>query len=158
VRGAGRVGIERGIECVTVTGGSGAPARHWLSRHALRPWRRRSPQCTARVALLLHAADLHLELLIAVLELLDHPRELPDLAFQPIDPKHEVGRAGLRGTLRRRALGSLRLCLRLRDTLGREAFAAAEDDVEQPARPFAVLGAGWRKIRPCGRDRRESKR
>ena len=42
-------------------------------------------------ALFLHAADVGLELLVAVLQLLDDPGELPDLGFKAIDAHHQVG-------------------------------------------------------------------
>jgi hypothetical protein len=69
---------------------------------------------------------LRLELLIAELELLDHPGKLPDLGFQPIEPDHEVGCTRLRRALQTLSLQALSLqgLLRLRAALAAKALAA----------------------------------
>ena len=43
------------------------------------------------LGVVVHAADVSFELLIAVLQLFDHARELPDLRFQPVKAQHDIG-------------------------------------------------------------------
>jgi hypothetical protein len=152
VRGARRIGIKRGIECVAAPGSSGDASGRG-PRHALRARGEPGARAVARLALLLHAAELQLELLVSVLQLLDEARELPELPFKPIKPKHQVRSAGLRGALARPGLG----CRGgLRATFTGEALAAPEDHIEQPTRPLALLRSHG-EIREGG-DRDESKR
>src|SRR5262249_7540260 len=101
-------------------GRRGRRRRRW---QALRARLRRRP----RHALFLHAADLALELLVAKLQLLDRPGQLPNLGFEAIDAQHEVGSRALRRALRAR---------------GRRAAAhalAAVENAKQTERPFALL-------------------
>jgi hypothetical protein len=67
---------------------------------------------------------LTLELLIAVLQLLDDAGQLPDLGFEAIDAHHQIGGRG-----RRRTIGGLAR-RRLRGALAAEPLAAAENPVE----------------------------
>ena len=60
------------------------PPRTTLSRQG--PWTRRGT-----AALLLHLADRLLELLVAVLQLLDLPGEAADVVLQLVDPNRDVG-------------------------------------------------------------------
>jgi hypothetical protein len=83
----------------------------------LRPWRAFATQ----LLFFLHPAHLRLELRIAVLELLDHSRELSDLRFEPLEPDQEIGRAGLRRALQRLSVSA---------ALAGKPLAAAEEDVE----------------------------
>ena len=118
---AGRIQILGGIERIAAPAGRGGRRRR--RRRVLRARLRRSP----RHALLLHAADLTLELLVAKLQLLDRPGQLPNLGFEAIDAQHEIGS------------GALRRALRVR---GRRAAAHALTSVKnakQAERPFGLL-------------------
>ena len=99
---------------------------------------RRPRRAFGPVTLLLHVTDLGLELLVAELKLLDDAGELSNLGLQPLDPQQNVGPAGLRRALRGRLYGA---------ALAARALAAAENEIEQPARPLAFL-------RPTGCARR----
>src|SRR5207237_6234479 len=92
----------------------------------------------AAVAVLLHVADLILQLLITELKLLNDPGELPNLALQPIEPKQKIRRSGLGGVLP----GWLH-----RAALPAKAFAAAKNNIEQTGGALVVL-------RPCRANRR----
>jgi hypothetical protein len=153
MRGARRVGVEGGIERVAAMHWNGACSRRSLPRQALRPCHATCARRAARIALLLHMAELHLELLVAVLQLLNHPGELSDLAFQAVKPQHEVGRACLRGALRHHTLRRLRL----HAALTREASAAAEDRIEQPGL-LGALRARRSKMHLDSRNRHEGER
>jgi len=60
-----------------------------------------------RSAFLLHASQLILELLIAILQLLDLAGQSTDLAFELIQPDENIGARGLRaGWQRKRAAKS----------------------------------------------------
>src|SRR6516165_11411899 len=66
--------------------------------------RRRRHRLLPRPAFLLHAPQLILELLIAILQLLDLAGQSTDLAFELIQPDENIGARGLRaGWLRKRA-------------------------------------------------------
>ena len=64
----------------------------------------------SRLGVVLRAAKLLLELLVAELELLDRAGELAHLRFEPIDPHHELGL----GHLRARSERGKRECARER--------------------------------------------
>jgi hypothetical protein len=89
------------------------------------------------LAVVVHAADVSLELLIAVLEVLDHPGELPDLRFESVDTKQEIGAGKLCSPI----LGDSR-CRGALGTAAAQSLAAAEDAVEQSDRPLAFLCSG----------------
>jgi len=61
-----------------------------------RPRPLRAQLLEAVLAVLLHAPELIRKLLIAELQLLDHPGELPDLGFETIDAQNQVARGALR--------------------------------------------------------------
>ena len=82
--------------------------------------------------ILLHPFELILELLIAILQLLDDPGELPDLVFQPVDPNgriHSLRKTG-RCALAAAILGRPRFTLR--NT--RQPLAPAEKPFEESGR------------------------
>ncbi len=75
--------------------------RRWLRRLCARlarvPAARLSAELReAELVILLHLAQIGLELLVAVLELLDRAGELAHLFFQLVEPHQEVGRGDLR--------------------------------------------------------------
>jgi hypothetical protein len=67
--------------------------------------------------LLLQALDLLLKLLIAILQLLDLPREFADCSLEAIDPRHEIARRHLGAG----AMHAQRACKRQRQQEGRAA-------------------------------------
>src|SRR5216683_2948250 len=145
--GARRVRIERGIEGIAAAGGGRddrGQRRCILRAHlSRRPWRAFSVRILQTpVAVLLHATDLIFQLLISELKLLNDPGELPNLAFQPLEPKQKIRRSRLGGVLR----GRLR-----RRALTAQPFAAAKNNIEQAAGALAVL-------RPCRANRRAGAR
>ena len=77
----------------------------------------------AVIGVFLQAAELAFELLIAELQLLDHPGELPDLGLETVEAQHEIGVGHLR-----RAIRAHRRCALAAATT--EALAATEDAVE----------------------------
>src|SRR6266540_1375133 len=89
VRRTGRVRILEGIERVAALAGRCRGRRILRAR-----LHRRS-----RRALLLHAADLALELLVAKLQLLDSSGQLPDLGFEALEAHNEIGTRELRGLI-----------------------------------------------------------
>src|SRR6266508_2332903 len=133
-----RGGMLRGIECIA------APSR----RGGAGGWRRRGRGLRTRWrgprrALLLHTSHVLLELLIAELQLLDRAGELPDLGLEALEAQRQVGAGRRGGTVLSRLAG------RLRRAFGAaEAFAAAEQAVEQAARrSFRLLREGGRHHR-----------
>ena len=96
----------------------------------------------AVIGVFLQAAELAFELLIAELQLLDHPGELPDLGFETVEAQHEIGVGHLRRTIRARRRCALAAA-------ATEALAAAEDAVEQSDRAFGLLGARGKTVGPA---------
>src|SRR5262245_15755331 len=82
LRRARRVRMLRRVERVATPGGRSGGNRRRRHRHALRTWRRGKPRRRAVLRHALHAADLSLQLLVAVLQLLDDAGELTDLIFK----------------------------------------------------------------------------
>jgi hypothetical protein len=69
----------------------------------------RSSLCVSlrtRAGRALGASELLLELLIAVLQLLDQSGQAADFLFEPIDPQHEIGGGELRHSHRQRPIRS----------------------------------------------------
>jgi hypothetical protein len=102
-------------------------------------------------------AELPFELLVAVLELLDRPGQLPDLCFKPFDPQNLVGeRFVLAGGLLTSPLLSwpllswalLALRHRRRRPLAKHAFQDGQ------RRAVAVLRDSRRRDAKCGCERR----
>src|SRR5262249_38531717 len=83
--------------------------------------------------LLLHAADLALELLVAKLQLLDCSGQLPDLGFEALKTQQEIGTRHLRH--------AIRSCGR-RAAIAAQALASVEK-AEQSKRTLALLGPSF---------------
>src|SRR5215471_2444463 len=94
VRRTGRVRVLQGVEGVAAPAGRCGGRRGRILRARLHGRSRR--------ALLLHAADLAFELLVAKLQLLNRSGQLPNLAFQPLDVQHGVGAGDLPRAVRAR--------------------------------------------------------
>jgi hypothetical protein len=81
----------------------------WIHRHRLRGWRRaafRPKLLEAIFGVVLHALELHLELLVTILKILDRASQLAQRALHAVEPDCKVARVTLshaasRGLLRR---------------------------------------------------------
>src|ERR1700704_4631027 len=91
--------ILRRIESVAATARGNRCRRARRHRRVLRAGRARrtlpGPFLKTVFGVLLHTADLTLELLIAELQLLDHPGELPDLGFESVEAHDQLGARSL---------------------------------------------------------------
>ena len=103
-------------------------SRDGLPRQRLRPNLGAGPRRGATA--FLQPLQLGFELLIAVLQLLDHARELADLGFEPFQAKDHIRAAGLSRSLVRR---------NLRIAFAGYAFAPPKNAVEQVKGPVALL-------------------
>src|ERR671930_141596 len=107
VRRTRRIRILEGIERVAALAGRCRWRR--ILRARLHRWPRRP--------VLLHPPDLGLELLVAKLQLLDRPGQLPNLRFEALEAHDEIGTGDLRGAIGRRGR---------RAALAAQPLAAAE--------------------------------
>ena len=85
----------------------------------------------AILGIVLHALELHLELLIAVLKLFDCAGELAERTFHAVEPYGEIARIRLCYPVRWRGLGRLSRLTRRLTTI--------EQIVEEIARPALIL-------------------
>ena len=138
-RSAGRIGCCVGSK--TSERRPAGPPRHIPWRHR-RGLRRHAATFRAKLlepifGIVLHPLELHLELLIAILKLLDCAGQLTERIFDSVEADGRIARVGLRNPARRWGLGSLRRLGGLARL--RRGFAAAEKIVQEIAGRTLVL-------------------